>query len=251
MRVSLVRPTVAGAAGSMGPARAIDVPQAATSGDRAQRAAARPLPPHASPPAAGLRHPEPGRDARAGPEGRATALVTPVQSDLWMLAAAAPGPEEPGVDTLPRPEPADPVAGPVQDAPSAGSGNAGGPGTGPTSTAQGAGREAEGVGAGGQAAAAGAPSAASLLAALSQRLAWSAERCSPATLVHLARRAIPGVPLHFCLDAAGRPSGVGLLGTTGSDQLDRAARDCVVPGALPLPPAPGCYTVEVRFPTRG
>ena len=233
MRVSLVGPPAAraGEAGSGGAARALDVPQAAASGDgRARRAAARPAPPRASPP------------ARAEPEGRATALVTPVQSDLWMLAAAAPAPE-----------PADPFAGPAQDARSAGSGNAGGPGAGPTSTAPGAGREAEGVGPGGQgtAAAAGAPGAASLLAALSQRLAWSAERCAPTTLVHLARRAVPGVPLHFCLDAAGRPSGVGLLGTTGSDQLDRAARDCVVPGALPLPPAPGCYTVEVRFPVRG
>jgi outer membrane biosynthesis protein TonB len=91
----------------------------------------------------------------------------------------------------------------------------------------------------------------SLLAALSQRLAWSAERCAPAAVVRSARRPVPGVPLHFCLDASGQPSDVGLLGTTGSEQLDRAARDCVVPGALPLPPVPGCYTVEVRFPTRG
>ena len=92
---------------------------------------------------------------------------------------------------------------------------------------------------------------ASLLAALSQRLAWSAARCAPAEVVRTGRHAIPGVPLHFCLDGAGRPSDVGLLGTTGSEVLDRAARDCVVPGALPLPPVPGCYTVEVRFPTRG
>jgi hypothetical protein len=28
---------------------------------------------------------------------------------------------------------------------------------------------------------------------------------------------------------------VRLLGTTGSTLLDRAAKDCVVPGALPLP----------------
>jgi outer membrane biosynthesis protein TonB len=91
----------------------------------------------------------------------------------------------------------------------------------------------------------------SLLEALSRRLAWSAERCAPQAAVRLARHGVPGVPLRFCLDAAGRPSGVGLLGTTGSELLDRAARDCVVPGALPLPPAPGCYTVEVRFPSRG
>ncbi len=98
---------------------------------------------------------------------------------------------------------------------------------------------------------AGASGAASLLETLQRRLAWSAARCAPAAAVRLARHGVPGVPLHFCLDASGMPSGVGLLGTTGSDQLDRAARDCVVPGALPLPPAPGCYTVEVRFPIRG
>jgi hypothetical protein len=97
----------------------------------------------------------------------------------------------------------------------------------------------------------GGANGASLLAALSQRLAWSAARCAPAALVRTTRHTVPGVPLHFCLDATGRPSDVGLLGTTGSEQLDRAARDCVVPGALPLPPAPGCYTVEVRFPNRG
>jgi hypothetical protein len=96
-----------------------------------------------------------------------------------------------------------------------------------------------------------APGGESLLAALSERLAWSAARCAPAEVVRTVRHAVPGVPLRFCLDAAGRPSDVGLLGTTGSEVLDRAARDCVVPGALPLPPAPGCYTVEVRFPTRG
>jgi outer membrane biosynthesis protein TonB len=94
-------------------------------------------------------------------------------------------------------------------------------------------------------------SAASLLEVLQRRLAWSAARCAPASAVRLFRHGVPGVPLHFCLDAAGRPSGVGLLGTTGSEQLDRAARDCVIPGALPLPPAQGCYTVEVRFPIQG
>lgn len=143
---------------------------------------------------------------------RAAALVTPVQSEVWMLA----------------------------DSPSSGSGRAAAP-SGP-----GLGQAAAQVGPG-----TGGSAGVSLLAELSQRLAWSAKRCAPATLVRAVRHAIPGVPLHFCLDAAGRPSDVGLLGTTGSDQLDRAARDCVVPGALPLPPAPGCYTVEVRFPTRG
>jgi hypothetical protein len=158
---------------------------------------------------------------------RAEALVSAVQSDVWVLSGSA----------LPRgPSPAA-TAGDGPAGPSPGTASAG---TSPPTP------EAE-PGTGAQ----DAPGGASLLAALSQRLAWSAARCAPAEVVRTARHAVPGVPLHFCLDAAGSPSDVGLLGTTGSEVLDRAARDCVVPGALPLPPVPGCYTVEVRFPTRG
>ena len=91
----------------------------------------------------------------------------------------------------------------------------------------------------------------SLLGELSARLARSAARCTPTGVVRSSRGSAPEVPLHFCLDAAGRPSAVGLEGTTGSELLDRAARECVVPGAAPLPPLPGCYTVAVRFPVRG
>jgi hypothetical protein len=91
----------------------------------------------------------------------------------------------------------------------------------------------------------------SLLGELSARLARSAARCTPTGVVRSSRGSAPEVPLHFCLDATGRPSSVGLEGTTGSELLDRAARECVVPGAAPLPPLPGCYTVAVRFPVRG
>ena len=155
-----------------------------------------------------------GEGAAAGAE----ALVSAVQSDVWVLAAGAPGP----------------------------AGAAPATGTAAASTAGPAPGDGSDPGAG-----QGGRGDASLLSALSQRLAWSAARCAPAEVVRAARHAVPGVPLHFCLDDAGRPSDVGLLGTTGSDVLDRAARDCVVPGALPLPAVPGCYTVEVRFPTRG
>ena len=157
--------------------------------------------------------------------------MSAVQSDVWVLAGSSPP-----VRSVPG---AAGAAGPAGAAATTGTaaastgGPAPGDGTDPV--------------AGGQ----GAPGGATLLAALAQRLAWSAARCAPAEVVRTARHAVPLVPLHFCLDEAGRPSDVGLLGTTGSDVLDRAARDCVVPGALPLPPAPGCYTVEVRFPTRG
>jgi len=163
----------------------------------------------------------------AGSElAEAVALVAPVQSDVWMLTAPASPAGTPAAGTR-GPAPSSDVAG----------GKAGPAGDGP---AQGASPSGDGPGG----------SSTSLLATLSQRLAWSAARCAPPTVVRTARHALPAVPLHFCLDAAGRPSDVGLLGTTGSDALDRAARECVVPGALPLPPAPGCYTVEVRFPIR-
>jgi outer membrane biosynthesis protein TonB len=174
--------------------------------------------------------------------GGAEALVTAVQSDVWMLSGSSPpvrGAARPGQGTAGAPAPVGASAPVVASgAAGAGSGQAAASGTGTAGT--GPGNEVSGE-----------QSSASLLGALSQRLAWSAARCAPAEVVRTTRHAIPGVPLHFCLDAAGRPSDVGLLGTTGSDLLDRAARDCVVPGALPLPAVPGCYTVEVRFPTRG
>jgi hypothetical protein len=169
--------------------------------------------------------------ARVGEEGEAAAeaIVTAVQSDVWLLADASPPAKGSTRGSAPR------APGPSGEA-ARGSAPAAASVASPGDPAP-----AEGNGAAG----------ASLLAALSQRLAWSAARCAPAEVVRTTRHAVPGVPLHFCLDGAGRPSDVGLLGTTGSEVLDRAARDCVVPGALPLPPVPGCYTVEVRFPTRG
>ncbi|HSP18459.1 MAG TPA: hypothetical protein VLQ79_03030 [Myxococcaceae bacterium] len=150
--------------------------------------------------------------------------LTPVQQDLWVLGA------------VPRAAAAAP-SGPEPSAPAVGSGGAGAAG--------------EGTGADGSSGGPRSSGTASLLETLQRRLAWSAARCAPASAVRLARHGVPGVPLHFCLDGSGTPSGVGLLGSTGSDLLDRAARDCVVPGALPLPPAQGCYTVEVRFPVGG
>ena len=216
-------------------------PNAAGGGARALPPPEVQKPPASTPPAT----PRPSRAARRsepepGPDGTgsaaslapAEALVTPVQSDLWVLGAPS-SPRSPRA----TPEPTAGGTGPPGNATAVPAGREGGDGPGAMPAGEGAGT--------------GGSSAASLLAALSQRLAWSAERCAPAAVVRLSRRTVPGVPLHFCLDAAGRPSDVDLLGTTGSDDLDRAARDCVVPGALPLPPAPGCYTVEVRFPIRG
>ena len=176
-------------------------------------------------------------DSGDGEAGGAEALVSAVQSDVWVLA----GPSSPGRPTVRSGAGA---GGPEPVGAASGTGTASAAAAATQHTAGGEGTGTEDPGAGGQ-------SSASLLAALSQRLAWSAARCAPAEVVRTTRHAVPGVPLHFCLDGSGRPSEVGLLGTTGSELLDRAARDCVVPGALPLPPVPGCYTVEVRFPTRG
>jgi hypothetical protein len=184
---------------------------------------------------------EPGDAASAGAE----ALVTAVQSDVWVLSGSEPpvrGAARPGQGAAGAP-------GPVgASAPVAATAAPSGAGAGQAAAAS---SSTAGTGDGAATGASGDQSSASLLGALSQRLAWSAARCAPAEVVRTTRHAIPGVPLHFCLDSAGRPSDVGLLGTTGSELLDRAARDCVVPGALPLPAVPGCYTVEVRFPTRG
>ena len=239
-------PTGTGRAQRPAPIAAVLPPPAA---DPGAVTPARPPPPrstaHAARPA---QTPSSGRNASGdAASAGAEALVTAVQSDVWVLSGSAP----PARGTA-RPAPAAAGNVPVGASASAVSPGAGPPGA-VGASAAGAAPSAGGAadGSGKEASGAGGEGNASLLGALSQRLAWSAARCAPAEVVRTTRHAIPGVPLHFCLDAAGRPSDVGLLGTTGSELLDRAARDCVVPGALPLPPVPGCYTVEVRFPTRG
>ena len=83
--------------------------------------------------------------------------------------------------------------------------------------------------------------------ALQQRLAESARRCYPEP----ARRfALQGaVEVAFCL-RSGKLASLALQGSTGSDLLDHAARECVVQGALPLT-AEGCYALPVRFERAG
>lgn len=218
MRVSLL-----GAPAAAAGARGVDVDAPGGPAPRvaARSAAARGVP-HLR-----LAESERPRGREDGPPASARP-ITPVREDPAVLG--------PGLAGIPSPAPSSPNPGEASEG-----GTAGGSAAEATPTA--------GVAADGQGGTGGSGGGA-LLAALSQRLAWSAARCAPARVVRIARRTVPGVPLHFCLDAAGRPSGVGLLGTTGSEVFDRAARECVVDGALPLPPAPGCYTVEVRFPVR-
>lgn len=83
------------------------------------------------------------------------------------------------------------------------------------------------------------------LAELHQRLADSAQRCYP----NAARRLrLQGeVALHFCLSEQGRASAATLRGSTGSALLDRAARECVLAGALPARGMLGCYDLPIKF----
>jgi hypothetical protein len=177
-----------------------------------------------APAAATRRIPDSSQSSSADAERR---QPVPVQSDIWVLTPTGEGPadapEGPGVEGSGHPT----------------EGSAPSPGTDAGASGGNRGRAPAGP--------------QSLLAELGRRLAQSAARCTPSEAARLGWSKDRGlaVPVHFCLDATGRPSQVGLEGTTGSEVLDRAARDCVVPGAVPLPPAPGCYTVPVLFPVRG
>jgi TonB family protein len=86
---------------------------------------------------------------------------------------------------------------------------------------------------------------ASLLGELHRRLAEAAVRCYPGAARRLRLQGI--VPVRFCLDRHGVASALNLVGTSGSELLDRSALDCVVPGAEPLAGLPGCFEVPVRF----
>lgn len=83
------------------------------------------------------------------------------------------------------------------------------------------------------------------LAELHRRLAAAARRCYP----NAARRfrARGTVMLSFCLEPGGGVASASVAQGSGSALLDRAAADCVLPGALPIPGVAGCYTVPIIF----
>lgn len=83
------------------------------------------------------------------------------------------------------------------------------------------------------------------MAALHARLSTSARRCYPAAARRFRLEGV--VPVAFCLDPGGALRSVELRGSTGASVLDRAARECVVQGALPLEGAGSCFLVDVRF----
>jgi TonB family protein len=77
------------------------------------------------------------------------------------------------------------------------------------------------------------------------RLAKAARDCYPKQAARYALKAT--VSLAFCIDSSGRANQLKLAAASGVAVLDRAALDCVVPGAAPFPPRVGCYSVPVRF----
>jgi TonB family protein len=85
----------------------------------------------------------------------------------------------------------------------------------------------------------------SKLGELHQRLSDSARRCYPPAAARLGLRG--EVQLHFCLSRDGAALVADLWGSTGSSLLDRAARECVLAGALPVSGIPGCYEVPILF----
>lgn len=83
--------------------------------------------------------------------------------------------------------------------------------------------------------------------ALSQRLQQVALRCYPPAARRF--RQTGEAQVRFCLDPAGTLRESKVTHSSGSELLDRAASDCVVPGAAPFgPEALGrCFEVPVRF----
>jgi len=83
---------------------------------------------------------------------------------------------------------------------------------------------------------------------LMARLSAAALRCYPPEAVRF--RLAGEAHLSFCLGVDGQASAVKIARSSGSEVLDRAAAECVLPGALPLPGAAGCYELPVRFAAR-
>ena len=104
---------------------------------------------------------------------------------------------------------------------------------------------ATGVG-GGSSVGAGSPRGASRdRAALEAHLRAHASRCYPPAA--RKRYVQGGATLHFCIGADGKPDSIEIEKSSGSSLLDRAAIECVLRGAAPLPGPRGCMSVPIWF----
>lgn len=80
---------------------------------------------------------------------------------------------------------------------------------------------------------------------LQSQLAWQIRSCYPAAARR--RRTEGAVEIRFCTDAAGMPTELDLLRSSGSSLLDRAAAECVVRGSAPFALRERCITVPIEF----
>jgi protein TonB len=92
---------------------------------------------------------------------------------------------------------------------------------------------------------ASSPPGRDLLAELQALLAARAAHCYPPAAVRLGLTGTTSVA--FCVSASGTAREVAVRESSGEALLDRAATSCVVEGAGPLPPLPGCLVVPVEF----
>lgn len=86
---------------------------------------------------------------------------------------------------------------------------------------------------------------ASALATIQARLAAQRDRCYPRAAARL--RLAGTAKVKFCIGGDGAPTGVQIAQSSGEALLDRAATDCVVKGAAPLPQVSRCILVPVDF----
>ncbi len=84
-----------------------------------------------------------------------------------------------------------------------------------------------------------------LLARIARRLARQTAGCYPRGAMRT--KLMGTVRLSFCIDAEGVPAEAAIRESSGSDLLDRAALECVLARAAPLPIIRRCLVLPVEF----
>lgn len=82
-------------------------------------------------------------------------------------------------------------------------------------------------------------------ALLAQKLALAARGCYPPQAQRM--RLSGDVTVGFCVDDAGGAGRIEIVASSGNPLLDRAARECVIPRAMPTPGVHGCFRLPIRF----